>query len=91
VLTFRLPAGATAADLPDLGGRPVGDGRELQVTTRTPTAVLHRLTGWAAERGIELPSLTVTRPSLEDVYLDLVAAHGTRSAPAEPRREGVTA
>jgi ABC-2 type transport system ATP-binding protein len=26
---------------------------------------------WASERGQELEALTVTRPSLEDVYLDL--------------------
>jgi hypothetical protein len=29
------------------------------------------LTGWALDRGEELDALTVTRPSLEDVYLRL--------------------
>jgi hypothetical protein len=29
------------------------------------------LTGWAAGRGAALDALTVTRPSLEDVYLAL--------------------
>jgi ABC-2 type transport system ATP-binding protein len=29
------------------------------------------LLAWAAERGIELEGLTVSRPSLEDVYLQL--------------------
>ena len=31
------------------------------------------LTGWARERGIDLPGLTVTRPTLEDVYLELTS------------------
>ena len=30
------------------------------------------LTGWAIARGIELQGLSVTRPSLEDVYLEIV-------------------
>ena len=32
---------------------------------------LHELTGRALERGEELEGLEVTRPSLEDVYLEL--------------------
>ncbi len=43
----------------------------VTVTTPNPTAALNRLTGWALERGIELKSLSVERPSLEDVYLQL--------------------
>jgi hypothetical protein len=31
------------------------------------------LTGWAREGGVDLPDLTVTRPTLEDVYLELTA------------------
>ena len=33
--------------------------------------VLHRLTGWSLERGAALSGLDVSRPSLEDVYLEL--------------------
>ena len=36
-----------------------------------PTAVLARLTAWAAARDEELVGLTVTRPTLEDAYLSL--------------------
>ena len=36
-----------------------------------PTHDLHELTGWALDRGINLDRLSVTRPSLEDVYLQL--------------------
>ena len=43
----------------------------VTVTTPNPTAALNRLTGWALERGIESESLSVERPSLEDIYLQL--------------------
>ena len=48
----------------------------MEITTDAPTADLAHLTGWAAERGFELEGLTVTTPSLEDVYLSLVADDG---------------
>jgi ABC-2 type transport system ATP-binding protein len=47
------------------------DNGRLVVTTDRVTADLHELTSWALARGIELEDLTVTRPSLEDVYLAL--------------------
>jgi len=79
VVTFRLPAGVDPASLPDLGGPLVTEGLERQVRTTEPTLALHRLTGWAVERGLELPVLTVAHPSLEDVYLDLVTPAGVGS------------
>ncbi|MEX2588254.1 MAG: ABC transporter ATP-binding protein [Actinomycetota bacterium] len=36
-----------------------------------PTEFLHRLTGWAMESAEQLLALHVTKPSLEDVYLEL--------------------
>ena len=47
------------------------DGRHVRYATTTPTADLAPLLCRAAERGEELEGLTVTRPSLEDVYLEL--------------------
>jgi ABC-2 type transport system ATP-binding protein len=38
-----------------------------------PTALLHQLTSAALARGEALQDLSVTRPSLEDVYLELTA------------------
>jgi ABC-2 type transport system ATP-binding protein len=38
-----------------------------------PTALLHQLTSAALARGSSLRDLSVTRPSLEDVYLELTA------------------
>jgi ABC-2 type transport system ATP-binding protein len=48
---------------------------ELQFRqTEDPTALLHQLTSTALARGEPLRDLSVTRPSLEDVYLELTAA-----------------
>jgi ABC-2 type transport system ATP-binding protein len=47
---------------------------ELQVReTDDPTAMLHQLTSAALARGEPLRDLSVSRPSLEDVYLELTA------------------
>jgi ABC-2 type transport system ATP-binding protein len=45
-----------------------GDGRRLE-RTEEPTRVVAEL---AARYGGEVPGLTVTRPSLEDIYLELI-------------------
>ena len=74
----RVVARGTPADL---GEREKGattiryrsDGREVTVETKTPVRTLHELTGEALSRGEELEGLEVTRPSLEDVYLELTA------------------
>jgi hypothetical protein len=39
------------------------------------------LTGQALARGATVPELTVTRPSLEDVYLELTASAPEEAAP----------
>ena len=46
------------------------DGRR-SVQTATPTKAVAEL---AAQFGGEVPGLAVTRPSLEDVYLELIGA-----------------
>jgi ABC-2 type transport system ATP-binding protein len=65
----------------DLGERKNGEttiryrssGREVTLQTATPVETLHDLTGEALARGETLEGLEVTRPSLEDVYLELTA------------------
>ena len=47
-------------------------GRDVVIETDEPTRVLAELTGAAAAAGRELEALEVVRPSLEDVYLDLI-------------------
>jgi ABC-2 type transport system ATP-binding protein len=50
-----------------------GDGRLVERETEDPTALLHELTSEALARGERLEGLTVTRPTLEDIYLELTA------------------
>ncbi len=50
-----------------------GEGETRVIETDDPTKLLHDLTGAALARGEQLRSLSVTRPSLEDVYLELTA------------------
>jgi ABC-2 type transport system ATP-binding protein len=52
----------------------------VEVLTTDPTRDVHALTRWALDGGRRLGDLTVTRPSLEDVYLELVG-----EAPADVR------
>jgi ABC-2 type transport system ATP-binding protein len=65
---------------PDGGAAPYrvayrnGDGRTVERSTDNPTALLFELTRDALERGERLEGLTVTRPTLEDVYLELTAS-----------------
>ena len=49
------------------------DGQEFVVHTAEPTRVLSELTAEALGAGRELEGLEVRRPTLEDVYLELVA------------------
>jgi ABC-2 type transport system ATP-binding protein len=50
-----------------------GDGGLVERETEDPTTLLHQLTGAALARGERLAQLHVTRPTLEDVYLELTA------------------
>jgi ABC-2 type transport system ATP-binding protein len=47
------------------------NGSRVELETDDPTELLHRLTGDALGRGERLHGLTVTRPTLEEVYLEL--------------------
>jgi ABC-2 type transport system ATP-binding protein len=65
-------AGAVAEDLPEqLRAVATSSDGQVQLVTDDPTRTVHELTGWALERGIRLDSLEVSRPTLEDVYLEL--------------------
>ena len=79
-ITFALPAGLPVADLPLPAD--VRDGA-VMIETTNPTEDLHRLTSWATQHHVALSALTVDRPSLEDVYLQLTR-NGTQ--PGGPER-----
>ncbi len=49
------------------------DGERFERVTEDPTELLHEITGEALARGSRLEDLSVTRPSLADVYLELTA------------------
>ena len=63
-----------------------GAGELVELETDDPTTVLHELTAVALQQGTRLQALTVTRPTLEDVYLELTADHDLGSERAEPVR-----
>jgi len=68
-IRFALPEGISASDLPV----PIlleSDGL-VEIQTDDELPVLHALSGWALDRHLRLPGLSVARVTLEDVYLKL--------------------
>jgi ABC-2 type transport system ATP-binding protein len=78
-VTFVPPAGVELSELPGGPAIEVFDG-VARLRTELPTRVLAELCGWAVQRGIELERLEVTRPTLEDVYLELVQSGDVATA-----------
>jgi ABC-2 type transport system ATP-binding protein len=79
VISFTLPDGLTAAQLPPLPGQSGPDesrarahGR-VEISVPEPLPALRALADWALARDLPLADLTVQRPSLEDIYLRLTA------------------
>ena len=70
-IRFRLPDGITAEQLPTLPGRHLMVDRGHVKMAGADLADLGALLDWAREHSVPLPGLTVERPSLEDVYLEL--------------------
>ncbi len=66
VIAFTAPPG-----LPDRFGAGEVDGRAV-IRAERPLPVLRALAEWAEESGADLADLEVRRPTLEDVYLQLV-------------------
>jgi ABC-2 type transport system ATP-binding protein len=75
LVSFVRPEGITLDELPLPAGVAVqhADGH-VAFRTATPTRDLTPLVLWADVHRRELEGLTVTRPSLEDVYLELTEA-----------------
>ncbi|HLF72229.1 MAG TPA: ABC transporter ATP-binding protein [Dehalococcoidia bacterium] len=70
LIRFRAPE--AAGDLLSNIDAATTTAGYVSISTLKPTATLAVLTTRARERGIELPELTVSRPTLEDTYLRLV-------------------
>jgi ABC-2 type transport system ATP-binding protein len=78
-ITFTLPAGLPARDLPP-GLRPLAEAGPAGATVlrrESPLAHVRMLADWALRRGFDLPDLDVRRPTLEDVYLNLTNSNGS--------------
>ncbi len=80
-IAFRLPPSSRELPDPLRDHARVVDGR-VTIETSEPTTTLHQLTGWATEQSVELEELTVSRSSLEDVYLELTAEAETKEPEA---------
>jgi ABC-2 type transport system ATP-binding protein len=78
VVRFGLADGVRPPD--GLGARLTAAGT-WQLETTVPTRTLHELTGWAIDGGTELIGLEVSRPSLEDVYLELTRSPDPEEQP----------
>jgi ABC-2 type transport system ATP-binding protein len=72
VIRFRVPDGGTPEQLRSAAQAPVEiAGSEASIQSEDPQAVLYRLLSWAERDGRKLEALEVSRPSLEDVFLQL--------------------
>jgi len=72
-ISFTLPP--RGAELPaSLAARARPRGDRLELATATPVPDLAELCEWAMAAGADLADLQVTRPSLEDVYLELTGS-----------------
>ncbi len=68
-IRFALPDGISASDLP-VPIHAESDGL-VEIQTEDELPVLRALSGWAIDRNLRLPGLSVARVTLEDVYLQL--------------------
>jgi ABC-2 type transport system ATP-binding protein len=74
-IRFTLPEGVGADELPEeLRSRLAGEDGRITLTTETPLVHVRALADWALGRGLDLPDLSLRRPTLEEVYLELTKA-----------------
>jgi ABC-2 type transport system ATP-binding protein len=70
--TIRFKTVPETDDLPkNLPEEYVTDRGWHTIVTSNPTQMLHEITGWAMERGVELDELSVSTPTLEDLFVEL--------------------
>jgi ABC-2 type transport system ATP-binding protein len=58
------------------------NGAAVELETADPTRALYELTSWAVKSDVALGDLEVTRPSLEDVYLQITKEAGATGSAA---------
>lgn len=80
VVTFRPHARLAGLPLPRLTGVARSVGSVVEVLSPEPTRDVNALSAWALEHDATLEDLSLARPTLEDVYLDLVGqGRGTQA------------
>jgi hypothetical protein len=77
-----VPHGVAVTDLPVTPSHV--DGAAIEINTDDELVVLNKITKWALENQLPLTGLSVTRETLEDVYLTLT---GDASDPEGASRE----
>jgi ABC-2 type transport system ATP-binding protein len=71
-IRFTLPPNISASELPrSVVFASVGSNGRIEAKAEHPLSVVGALASWAEERGVDLPDLEVSRPTLEDIYLEL--------------------
>ena len=73
IISFSMDT-TSEASLP-VEGAVISPSGSVELRSIDPTSDLHAITGWALDKGIGLGDLSVTRPTLEDVYLELTGEH----------------
>jgi ABC-2 type transport system ATP-binding protein len=86
-IRYRVPDGPTPPG--ELDSAAGADGYR-EIRSEDPVRDLYRLTKWALDSGIDLDGLEVTRPTLEDVYLSLLATPEGPRGPEARATEGPT-
>lgn len=71
-IRFALPSAVPMSALPQLHqGNLTAVNSEISIETQDPLTALETIIGWARFHQVNLPDLTVSRPTLEDIYLKL--------------------
>ena len=71
MIAFHLPECVAAQGLPTLSAPATVVGADVSLRSADPVGDMWALTDWARANDARLIGLTLTRPSLEDVYLQL--------------------
>ena len=71
--TIKFRLSSTNGTLPQhIASKSTLTGELITIQTNTPTETLFEITSWSINSGNQLEEITVSRPSLEEIYLKLV-------------------
>jgi len=75
-IRFTLPPSMSASELPPMivSAMIANTDGHVEVRASSPLSLVGTLAAWASEQRVDLPDLEVTRPTLEDIYLELTEA-----------------